>query len=123
MPWYVPLRSAWAVLAKLSLERLAKATRVTMKGTSEILSLPFGNENIWQLPGACVFPTLHGLINLSSITSKHCQEHLLRGLVHFNACTATAAYPTELVLRQARVSGEHSGVRLSGEHTSDQAAV
>lgn len=67
------------MLAKLSLERLAKAERVTVKGTSDILSLPFGNENVWQLPGACMFPTLHGLINLSSITSKHCQEHLLRG--------------------------------------------
>lgn len=76
---YVALRSAWPVLAKLHLERLAKAARATVKGTSEILSLPFGNENIWQVPGACMFPTLHGVINLSSITLNHNQEYLLRG--------------------------------------------
>lgn len=68
------------MLAKLCLVRLAKAASATVKGTSEILSLPFGNESIWQLPGAYMLPTLHGLINLSSITPNlHCQEHLLGG--------------------------------------------
>lgn len=60
------------MLVKLCLERLAEAGRVTVKGTSGILSLPFGNESIWQSPGVYMVPTLHGLINLSSITSNSC---------------------------------------------------
>lgn len=59
MPWYIVLRSAWPWLAKLCLARLAKAARVTVKGTGDILSLLlvmriFGNCLVTTWPQHCM---------------------------------------------------------------------
>lgn len=58
------------MLAKHCLLRLAKPANITVKGTSEILSLPFSNDNIWQLPSAYMSPTLHRPIHRSGSTSQ-----------------------------------------------------
>lgn len=115
VPWYVTLRSAWPV--KHRLVRLAKAANTTVKGTSKILSLPFSNDNIWQLHSAYIFPTLPRLIHYSSITSNPLLREQCMGW-----CILMHTQPllhSERVLREVRVLPVRRALRPPGRHVSN----